>query len=258
MRTFIKKSFIASLGIGLVLGTAVASGDGLSPEARAYAQLSFGGSSLAPRDLHYGLRIDHDSRFTDPSLPAMVQFDYTTRGLSDMRVNGLSALRSSYRLRQNDEVAEEMVDEPGFFEGIGNWFGGLFGGGSDDSAEEATAQAEEAPVEDVPTDGAFLGYNAIDWGLVAIGAVGLGFAATEVVNADDKPANAGGGGDGGDGGDGGGCTNPNPLPVPPDCLDPPALNGSFGGGISDARMDPAYREWLDGGTGQMGDLGGAD
>lgn len=245
MRNFFKRASVVAIGIGLVVGAAVAaSKDEATPEARAYFGFSFGGGKAVPRALHYGLRVDHDSRFNSAEQPPLVQLDYTTRGLNDLRVNGLSAVRQGYRLRQNEE--EEIVDEPGFFEGIGNWFGGLFGGDETEEAVEETAEAaEELPPEEVPTAGAFLGYNAIDWGLVAVGAAGLGFVATEVVDAEDKaPA---GNGDGG-GSDGGGLLG--------GLLGGLTAPGTGAGAIVLAR-DPELHKWLDGGTGQMGDLGAA-
>lgn len=259
MRTFATKAAAAAVGLGLVVGAAyAASAEQISPEARAYLGFSFGGQQLAARDFHYGLRVDHDSRFVDAAQPPMIRLDFNRRGLNDLQVNGLSAVRQSYRLRQSEEevIADEFSDEPGFFEGIGNWFGGLFGGG-DDAEETAEAAEEELPAEEYPTEGAFLGYNAVDWGLVAVGAVGLGLAATAVVDADDTSASGStGGSTNGGGNPPAACVVVVPVPLPPGCT-PPGFASRQHAGTGLVR-DPEWQQWLDGGTGQMGDLGGAD
>lgn len=91
-------------------------------------------------------------------------------------------------------------------------------------------------------------YNWTDWGLLALGAAGLGFVIFEVADNEDDPEpqrtdNGNGGGDGGDGdngGDGGGGL----------------LGGLLGFQAADTAALSAreYRTWMDGGTGQMGDL----
>lgn len=251
MRTFIAKSGIVAVTVGLVAaaGMAIAGGEA-TPETRAYLGFSFGGAPSSAQEFHYGLRLDHDSRTSGQNLPAIVQVDFTRRGMNDLRLNGLSAVRQQYRMRQAEEVGEEMVDEPGFFQKVGNWFGNLFGSSDGGEADVAAADdaADDAPVDDVPADGAFLGYNALDWGLVAVGAVGLGFIATEVVNGKDQaPATV------------------TPPPPPPTTLPTTTSttlttvvsgqNGIEGFLLIPRAYDRERQEWLDGGTGQMGDLG---
>lgn len=94
-------------------------------------------------------------------------------------------------------------------------------------------------------------YNWTDWGLVALGVAGLGYVIYEVADSDESPEpqredGDGGNGDGGDGGDGGG--------------DGGLLGGLLGGGTGflesphGSLTEAEYREWLDGGTGHMGDI----
>lgn len=277
------RKVLVAATFGLVLSVAGASNrDEHNPESRVYLGFSFGGHSIAPRNFHYGLRIDHDSRFVERPVAPLMQFDFTPRGFNDAHVNGLSVIRPAYRLRQAEEPAaeqpavEEISEEPapasepaadevsaeevrgeagaeggpGFFSrtwtGISGFFGGLFGGGEETVAEEAAepveAAAETASADDV-TDGSFLNYSVVDWGLLAVGAVGLGFAVGEVSNSEDSAD----------------PTTPAPPPPPPPITPPPPVSVPLVGyvGTMTPRVSRELQDrldWLDGGTGQMGDL----
>lgn len=312
MRRMIRTTGIAVAGFVAALGVASATDrDEQAPEGRAYLGFSFGGAKTAPRDFHYGLRIDHDARFVEGQTSPLMQFDFTPRGFADARVNGLSVLSQQYRLRQSEEqAAEEAGGEPapaepapadeaapadaapaegaepaaeggeeaaaaeegGFFSnmwgGVTGFFGGLFGGDDDEATAEAPAEAPaetaeagaEAPAEEVG-EGAFASYDIVDWGLLAAGIAGVGLAASEVSGADETPDRAGfGGGTGGTGGTsgtttGGGCsTTVGPAGV---CITTMTYAPNRWTSPYDVdRHDPEYAKWLDGGTGQMGDLGG--
>lgn len=281
MRTIIRTASMVAAGLVFALGAAGASDrDENAPESRAYFGFSFGGEKAVPRDLHYGLRVDQDPRSVDGPTPALMQFDFTRRGMNDVRVNGLSVLKSEYKMRQAEEApaeegateeapaeeGSEVAEEEGFFEGmwsgVTGFFGGLFGGDEEEETTE-TAEAAEETAEEAPEDiaeGTFMGYNAVDWGLLAVGAVGVGFIASEVSNGDEDPDlnSSGSSGTTTGGGTlggllGGGTTTGGTLGG--------VLGGLTGGlvtresGIGE-RRDPEYQKWLDGGTGQMGDLGG--
>ena len=243
MRRMIRTTGIAAAGFVLAVGVAGASAlDEQNPESRAYFSLSFGGAKIAPRDLHYGLRIDHDSRFLEGEAVPLMQFDFTRSGLSDARLNGLSVLKQRYRLHQSEEQAAEEAGaeapaeefpaeeapaeeatmeeataeedtweapaEEGFFSGmwsgVTGFFGGLFGD-DEEGVEEVTETAEagtEAPPEDL-AEGVFMSYNMVDWGLLALGVAGVGLAASEVAGGDETADPPGGvGGPNGGGGDG--------------------------------------------------------
>ena len=111
MRKFIATAGIAAATVGMAIGAAVAAtSDNAAPEARVYLGASFGGTRMDAHDFHYGLRFDHDSRYVGQNLPAIVQLDFNRRGMHDLRVNGLSAVRPEYRLRQSEEGGVEVVD----------------------------------------------------------------------------------------------------------------------------------------------------
>lgn len=307
MRRMIRTT-VAAAGLILALGVASAADrDEVSPEGRAYFGFSFGGQKIAPRDLRYGLRIDHDARFLEGEAAMMaplMKLDFTGRGFADASVNGLSVIKQSYKLRQSEEqaaeeagtaaepppveegapaeeapaeggeeaAAEGAAEEGGFFSnmwgGVTGFFGGLFGGGDEEEvaeeaapAEEAPAETAEAPAEDAATEGAFLSYDVVDWGLLAVGLAGVGMAASEAMQSDESLDLADSDGDGISDGDdptpvppGTPCTVTVPIPLPPGC-DPNAFTGRDSAASGSARIDPAYQDWLDGGTGQMGDLG---
>lgn len=100
--------------------------------------------------------------------------------------------------------------------------------------------------------------TAVDWGLVVLGVAGVGFAVAEVSDSEESPdpVDDGSGTGGETGGETGGGT---PLGGTP-------LGGTpVGGGVilglnhramrnADARTSREHQEWLDGGSGHMGDL----
>lgn len=88
--------------------------------------------------------------------------------------------------------------------------------------------------------GMFSNFSAVDWTLLAVGAVGVGFAISQVADSKDTPDPAAGSTTGG-------TTTGTPL-------------GGLSGGYADQsangedRRSAEYADWLDGGSGQMGDL----
>lgn len=102
------------------------------------------------------------------------------------------------------------------------------------------------------TDGNTISYSIIDWGALVLGVAGAGFLISEVADGEDDPEPApAGGGDGGDdgGGDDGGGTPLGGTPLGGVPLGFAQLPGD--GQLVEAREQQI---WLDGGTGQMGDL----
>jgi hypothetical protein len=313
MRRLIRTTGIAAASFILTLGVAGATDRSEQhPESRAYIGFAFGGEKVLPRNFHYGLRMDHDSRFLveGEALAPLMQFDFTRRGLADARLNGLSVLKKSYRLAQAEEPApaeeppaeqppaeeppaeappaEEPpaeaaeappaeggaegaaaagAEEPGFFSRMWN---NLFGDDEEEVAETAEAPAEAAPAEEAPAEGAeaapagevaegaFMNFGIVDWGLLALGLAGVGLAAGEVQNGDETadpqsgPPTPGGTTGGTTGG--GGCTT---SFLTTTCITTPTYAPNRWTTPYDVeRHDPEYQKWLDGGTGQMGDLGG--
>lgn len=188
-----------------------------SPEARAYLSLSYGQSKL-PSQFFYGLRLDHDSRseLARAGAAPMADLAFDRQGFSAAKLNGLPFTRR-VALSQDEEVATE---------------GGLFSS-----------------------------FSGIDWTLVALGAAGIGLAIYEVADGDDTSdaaASSSGSGSGGSasGGSSGASSGGS------------GSGSGSGGGLlgtgllgyttisvdSDERRSAEYAEWLDGGSGQMGDL----
>ena len=182
------------------------------PRANAYLGYSFGGNthrSNAPAALHYGLRLDHDSRIHSSNgvaLPPLFQLDHDNIGETLASANGVPF--AGRNLRLNDDSSTS---------------GGSTGGGSDS------------------------GWSFFDWGLLAVGVGGAGYLISQAVRGKDSPkvapsngSSSGGGSSSSSGGLLGGLL----------------LTGSSGGGAIDEDRDFEKQRWLDGGTGQMGDLGG--
>jgi hypothetical protein len=88
--------------------------------------------------------------------------------------------------------------------------------------------------------GLFSNFSAVDWTLLAVGAVGVGFAISQVADSKDTPDPAAGSTTGG-------TTTGTPLG---------GLFGGYADRSSDGedRRSAEYADWLDGGSGQMGDL----
>jgi len=294
------RKIITAATFGLVLGVAGASNPAdQSPEARAYLGFTFGGAQSAPRNFHYGLRIDHDSRYVEGHAPALLQFDFTRAGLAAARLNGMNVVSQKYLMRQAEEPAAEEApveeapaeeapaeeapaEEAAAEEGAEGaepqgflsktWAGikGFFGGGDEEegAAEEtADAGATEEPAAEsadagATADGPFANYGLVDWGLLALGAVGIGYAVGEVSNAEDSGNPDDGGATDPDPGILGG-TDPGVVPSTDPGILGSILAGGYGNGAYDFlpsvdNMSPEHQEWLDGGTGHMGDLGVRD
>jgi len=180
------------------------------PQARAYLSYSFGGDSsrrglAAP--LHYGLRIDYDSRLRQNAgvtTTPLLQFDHDNRGESMALASGIPF--AARNLRRNEDSGSTSS-----------------GGGSDSG-----------------------GWTFFDWTLLAVGIGGAGYLiydATKGHNSPDaKPASSGSTTSGST--TGGGLLGTGLLGFA-------ELQTSY-----DADRDFQQQHWLDGGTGQMGDLGG--
>jgi hypothetical protein len=237
------RKLTATAAVALLIGFTAAVTAGpydTAPEARAYLKLDFGGSDGPSQAFHYGLRLDHDTRYTqDLALPPLFQIDFTRQGLHAANVQGLSVVRQNYRMAQAEE------SQPGFFGRIGNWFGNLFGGADSDDADY--------PNPDDP--GLFTSYTALDWALLAVGLVGIGYVTTEIIDGSESPNPT----ENGNGGTTGDAVTPLGGVVG-------AVGGVVGGVLGDvigyrsiaasglSERDIERQRWLDGGTGQMGDL----
>ncbi|HVT34388.1 MAG TPA: hypothetical protein VHE37_02305 [Nevskiaceae bacterium] len=232
---------MTAAAVGVALGTAMlasaASRDESQPEARAYMNLSFGGNAALPKNFHYGMRLDYDHRFVSHPMPPMLQMDFTDNGFSDARFNGLPFVRRYYLNQAEGAVAA-----------------GAAGAGTASTV------------------------TVVDWTLLAAGAAGLGVAGYEVSSnskSDTAPATSGtstGGGSNTGNSTGGSTTGGSTTggsttggsTTGGSTTGGSTTGGSTTGGLlgfaeygpqaEATRHTAEYQEWLDGGTGQMGDL----
>ena len=181
------------------------------PQARAYLSYSFGGDSrrrglAAP--LHYGLRIDYDSRLRQQNAGVvttpLLQFDHDNRGESLALANGVPFAARNLRMNQDA------------------------GSGSSSSGGSSSNS----------------GWTFFDWTLLAVGLGGAGYLIYDVSKGhhnspNAQPASSSGGSSGGGGLLGTGL------------LGFTEIQTSY-----DEGRDFEQQHWLDGGSGQMGDLGG--
>lgn len=133
----------------VVVQAGAASRDEYTPEFKAYTSFSFGGAQQQSLGLHYGLRMDHDSR--ESSLlglhrPAIAQVDFSqASGFEGASIYGMPLSSKGYQ-RLN-------LDEPG----VGGkllWFSGFFLlGGAVYGIHEATrGDSTPAPAAPPPPD----------------------------------------------------------------------------------------------------------
>lgn len=179
------------------------------PAARAYLSYSFGGHNdrTMPAPLHYGLRLDHESRAGDGSfgtLPAVLQLDHDSRGQTLASASGITFAGRNLRLHQSDSSGSSSST----------------GGGSDS------------------------GWSFFDWTLLAVGVGGAGYLIYDATKGHDSPDAKPGSGSGSSS-SGGGCIL---GIIGKGCLT------SDGSGINYEQVTPEQIQWLDGGTGHMGDL----
>lgn len=141
MRTWISAALVSS---GLAAASLASAADprDLQPEAKAYVSFAFDGQgpASAGNQFAYGLRIDHDRRYTPASVPSLVKLEFggSSEGFNQLQVNGLPIAYRSYQLNQDGSTSTE--------------------------------------------------YSWVDWGLVAVAAVGIGYVLVDVADADESPS----------------------------------------------------------------------
>lgn len=138
---------------GVVMQAQSANLDSSAPEMKAYLNFDFGAPQAQSLGLHYGFRMEQDSRYRallGNSLPALMQLDFTSaHGFDSAKLNGVSLLKRSVQLNEGEEAA--------------------------------------APAESTSTGGIFSNFTVADWGLVAVGVVGVGFGIAKVAKSDESP-----------------------------------------------------------------------
>lgn len=186
-----------------------------APEAHAYASFGFGESRQQTGQFFYGMRLDQGQASRAAGRPALAQMKFNRHGFSEASVNGVPFART-VRLAQAE---------------------GGEGGGSE--------------------GGTFSNFTFVDWTLLAVGVTAVGYGISEVVNQKDTPDRAAGGTTTGGTTTGGTTTGGTTTGT---TTGTGLLGGVLGGYTSEAdvlgdtRNTAEYREWLDGGTGQMGEL----
>ena len=228
------RKLLTAVCVGALTGTAMLAGASGSadnrPETRAYFNLGFGGASQLPSNFHYGLRLDQDRRYAPANAPAVMQFDMSGSGMLNARLNGVKLLQRNLSANQ----------------------------------EEGAAVATTT-------------WSAADWGLIILGVAGVGYAGYEVSTSHKDSGSTTTTGSSTGGNTTGGNTTGGLLGTG---LLGTSTGGSTTGGSTtggsttgggllgtgllgfaevDApsqvtRQSPEYQEWLDGGTGHMGDL----
>lgn len=208
--------------------TAMAAGiDSSFGEARLYWRATFGERAHQPLGMQYGATLDYDRRYLESDLPqnvaAHVSFDQ--KGFAGAAINGVPFAR------------------------------------------RVTLQQDEGSSE------AGSSYTVIDYSLLAIGAAAIGFAIYEVADGKNTPDAATPGTPPGTppaqppsgpslpGGTpslpGGTPSLPGGTPSLPGGLPATPMSGGTAGAFSsfaERVVTPEYQEWLDAGTGGMGDL----
>lgn len=210
------------------------------PSANAYLSLDFGHpnpakATFAP--LHYGLRMSYDNRLraaNGAALPPLAQLDFDSRGNRIGSVGGVPFMaKIRPPLRQNDGEGEELPS----------------GGGGEAG-----------------------GIEFFDLALLGIGIAGLGYLVYEVASNDESPNPTTDGGTTGGGllggllggatggllggllgGDTGGTTGDTTGGTTGGLLGG-LLGGYTGTRLSAQERNVEHQQWLDGGTGHMGDL----
>lgn len=215
MRTIVTALTTAAACAGLSVLAQAATPDSGTPEARAYLNFQFGGNERASESFFYGLRLDHDRRLSDQTLPPLMSVEFDHAGFSSARINGMPFTQT---LRLNQDGSGERQ------------------------------------------------FTTVDWGLLIVGAAGLGFVIVEVANSEDEspdPPPSGtttgdttGGTTGAPlGGLLGGTTTGGTTGAPLGGLVGGLLGGGFRAEYGEEGLAAVERQRiLDGGTGYMGDL----
>lgn len=204
------------MSTGIIMQAWAANTEDYQPEMKAYVNFGFGAPQVQSLGLHYGFRMDHDLRYQAEIgriMPALMQLDFTAaQGFDSALINGQPFLKRNVQMNQDGDPGASP-------EGTGS-DGGMFGN-----------------------------FTVMDWSLVAVGVVGVGFGISQVAKTSESPDPKSSTSSGSTSGGtlpviGGQC-----LPGTPLC----APLASTGGYVIEIR-DANYDEWLNADYGHMGDL----
>lgn len=179
----------------------------------ATAALAAGPDSIGAQ-ASLNVRVDLDNQFKSVSgLHYAAAVDYDRRYL---------------QIPGNATAARVEFDRKGF---LTAWLNGL-------------PFAHRVELQEGEGGGGLSSYNVVDWSLVTIGALGIGYGIYEVVDQKDtrdpKATRSA-------------APPPSGVPVPSGVPTPTPFAGAFYK-LDERSAIPAYQQWLDSGTGGMGDL----
>ncbi|PTU32326.1 hypothetical protein [Stenotrophobium rhamnosiphilum] len=194
------------------------------------------------------------SDFNAPNSPkttAYLNFGFGGHGKNN---DMLSSLHYGLRMDQSNPYSAQITGQPArpaFMQADFNLRDGF-------SSALVNGVPFASHVKKFDEDGGETSYSMLDWGLLAIGAAGLGFGIAEVLKTkdDSDPATTGGGGNPATGLCG--IVNGIPVlgPIVGGVLQCPSTGSSLANNASSGNEKSDYERinWLDKGMGQMGDL----
>jgi hypothetical protein len=256
MRTWIISAAAAAL-FATASSAAAADYNDKQPEFKAYIDLKFDGRGSEAQQLNYGLRMDHDRRFLEAPRPAIAQLDFRTgaqAGLEKFELNGAPLVERKAELNQDGELQYTAIDwalVAAAVVGVGWIAYETFDNDESPSPPKPTTPGVDSVTANTPISD-LLGIlsNIPSEQLQELVQNGLLPAIELIENAAGQ------------------------VPVVSDLiavLDDNLIQqlgefipgfGAYGNGYGDdlrgraeiVRNTPAYQDWLDGGTGHMGDL----
>lgn len=138
------RKVLLAAALGLVVAQVGAAGPGdYTPEFKLYTSFNFGGHQQQSLGLHYGLRMDHDSR--EPSLfgvkrPAIAQVDFSqASGFEKASIYGMPLTRTPYQQMNFDNPALAAGIWFGSFAALGGIIYGIHEAAKDDAAPTPAA-----------------------------------------------------------------------------------------------------------------------
>lgn len=231
-----------------------------SLESRAYVNFNFGGDRALPRNFHYGLRLDYDQRFLPAAVPSVLQVDFNRAGFNTARLNGLPFMYREYALNQVETIAvgaaaaSSTVVVDFTLLAIGAVGVGVAGAAAIDNADDDGSPTSGSSAGGSTAGGGTTGTTTGDTtGSTTGSTTGNTTGSTTGSTTGNTTGNTTGGSTTGGGTTGGSTTGGS------------TTGGGLTGGLlglsmtehqraDGERASPEYIEWLDGGSGQMGDL----
>ena len=152
------RRFFLAAAMGLFVAQAGAAGtDAYTPEFKAYTSFSFGGTQQQSLGLHYGFRMDHDSReasLLGAQRPAIAQVDFSqSSGFEGASIYGMPLSNKSFEMMNLAEpgVGGKLLWFGSFFL-LGGAIYGIHEAAKDDSAPQTCTNGSKGPFPACPID----------------------------------------------------------------------------------------------------------